>query len=293
MKQIKLLRAVAFTLKAKREATSALSNPDSPPPIIYQMGKVGSSTVYKSLMNTSLSKPILHLHFLSQDLSKHRHTLKQAGVYPPPYHIYLGEATRKLLNRHQDVPIKIISLVRDPIACLISDIFQNPYFAEESILTDTGLIDSQKASRYIDRNLSDPNAFTYIFEWFNRELKTVFGIDVFAEPFSLETGHTVYSKANVEVLVIRLEDLSEKGPKAISDFLGLGDPLILEQSNIRDNSKEKGAYLEVLENLSLSPSLCKEIYSSKFVKNFYSETMISEFILKWAKNSSKLSNQRQ
>ena len=285
IKRIKTHNPIAKTLRAKREVAFAFSNPDNPPIMIYQMGKVGSSTVYRSLLDASIPNSVFHLHFLSDDLPKHRGFLKQAGIYPPPYHIYLGEATQKLLNKHQDFPIKIISLVRDPIAFIISNIFQNPSFAEESIQTDTGLIDPQKASKYINGKLSNPQEFTYIYEWFNKELKTVFGIDVFAEPFSLETGYAVYSKANVEVLVIRLEDLSEKGPKAISDFLKLENPLVLKHNNSRDNSKDKEAYQEVQKSVSLSLSTCKKIYSNDFVKHFYNESMINTFLSKWTKSS--------
>ena len=293
IKRIKPLYAVANRLKAKREAKLSFAKIDSPPIIIYQMGKVGSSTVYESLVGASLSNPILHLHFLSRDLSEHRCTMKQAGIYPLPYHIYLGEATRTLLDKHQDFPIKIISLVRDPIAFVISDLFQNPYFADESVQTGTGSIDPQKASNYINRKLSDANTFTYIYEWFNKELKTVFGIDVFAEPFPLETGYAVYSRGNIEALVIRLEDLSKQGPKAISDFLGLRDALILKQSNTRNNSKEKEAYQEVQDNVAISPFLCRKIYSSKFVKHFYNEAMIDKFTSTWAKRSTNANTRVQ
>ena len=285
IKRIKTHNPITKTLRAKREAAFAFSNPGAPPVLIYQMGKVGSSTVYRSLLAASLPNSIFHLHCLSDDLITQRSNLKKAGVYPPPYHIYLGEATQKQLNEHPDFPIKIISLVRDPIALKIFDIFQNPSFTEESIQTDTGLIDSQKASKYINNTLSNSQGFPYIYEWFNKELKTVFDIDVFAQPFPLEAGYAVYSKANVEVLLIRLEDLSEKGPKAISDFLKLENPLDLKRNNSRDNSKDKDAYHEVHKSISLSLSTCKQIYSSDFVKHFYNESMINTFLSKWVKSS--------
>jgi hypothetical protein len=193
----------------------------------------------------------------------------------------LGEATRKLLNRNQGFPVKIISLVRDPVALIVSGIFQNPYFAGELAQTDLGSIDPQKASEYIAHKLSDPNTFAYVYGWFDRELRTVFGIDVFASPFPSETGYAVYSKGNVEALVIRLEDLSEKGPNTISDFLGLGEPLVLKKSNVRASSNAKGVYQQVKEHVSLSLSLCKTIYSSKFVTHFYNEAMIDKFTSNW------------
>lgn len=124
-----------------------------------------------------------------------------------------------------------------------------------------------------------------MYEWFNRELRTVFDIGVFAAPFPVETGHAVYSKGNVEALVIRLEDLSEKGPEAISNFLGLDEQLVLKQRNVRAQSVASEAYQRVKEEVSLSLPLCKKIYSSKFVKHFYSEDMTNKFTLHWTKSS--------
>lgn len=281
-KQLKQpLQVTKTVLRARHEAKSAFLNPNTPPIIIYQMGKVGSSTIYNSLIHTSLANPVLHLHFLSPDLAKHRKFHKQRGIYPFPYHLYLGEATRKVIGKHRNFPIKIISFVRDPIAFHISNLFQNPNFAEKSVVNDAGFIDAYKATEYLENSLKNPDAFSYVFEWFDRELKTVFDIDVFADKFPVETGYFVYSKNNVEALVIRLEDLSEKGPKAISDFLDLDNLLIFKNQNMRDKLVGKESYKQVLEKISISPYLCNQIYSSQFVKHFYSKDMIEKFTSKW------------
>ena len=39
----------------------------NPPIIVYQMGKVGSSTVYRSLVNSYLKNPVYQVHFLSDE----------------------------------------------------------------------------------------------------------------------------------------------------------------------------------------------------------------------------------
>ena len=284
IRRLKPLQALQMKIKAELEVTRAFSRLDTPPILVYQMGKVGSSTVHKSLMCSALPNPLLHLHFLSKDLSKHRETHKKAGIYPPPYHIYLGESVRKALDRSPNWPCKIISLLRDPIAFVVSDLFENPHFARESLKADENAIDPEKALKYLDWELCKPNTFNYVNEWFDRELKQVFDIDVFAEPFPVDVGYAVYCKARVEALVIRLEDLSQKGPKAISEFLRLDEPLILEQSNVRNDSKGAKAYQHVLNKICLSPSLCGKIYSSRFVKHFYDETMVKQFISKWTQN---------
>jgi hypothetical protein len=275
------MQAIVYLYRAKREVRSAFSNPDTPPIIIYQMGKVGSSTVNQSLKESSLPNPIFHLHFISRDIDELRRMYKSAGIYPVPYNFYLGEAIRKIRHRFQEFPVKIISLVRDPIAFIISDLFENPHFADEGLQTDEGLIIPRAAIAYIDRKLQNPKTFNYIYEWFDRELKTVFDIDVFAEPFPIETGYAVYSKGNVEALVIRLEDLSEKGPKALSDFLGLDAPLTLKHRNIRAKSKSNKIYQEVKAHIAMDRSVCENIYASRFMQHFYNDANINRFIENW------------
>lgn len=270
-------------LIAKCDAAYAFSNKRCPPIIIYTMGKVGSSTVYKSLSRASLPNPILFLHFLSDDLPIYKQAHRNAGIYPFPDHLYLSEATRRQLKKHKNFPLKVISLVRDPVAITISNLFQNPQFAEQSVLDGMGAIDLQKAGAYLNRELICQHSFPYIYEWFNKELKAVFGIDVFAEPFPLDKGFAIYSADNIEVLVIRLEDLSGNGPQALADFLGLPAPLILKGSNIRAGTNEKTIYQKLMENVSLDPAACKAIYSSDFVRHFYSEALINVFIAQWTK----------
>ncbi len=284
LRRIKPLHAMWMRIRAEREARSAFSRPAAPPILIYQMGKVGSTTVYKSLSGAALPNSILHLHFLSEDLAKYRKKLKQEGAGPPPYHVFLAEAVRKALAGNSLSPIKIISLIRDPIACVVSNLFQNLYSARDAVMTGD-VIGPEKARRYLYRELADPNTFRYTNEWFDRELKRVFDIDVFAQPFPVDVGHTVYRKAHAEALIIRLEDLSRRGATAIAQFLSLRKPLILRPGNVREKTKEAEIYRRVLEEILLDPALCREIYSSRLVKHFYSEPLVEQFISRWARSA--------
>lgn len=277
---IKLISELEIKIRSEREAKHAFSSTTIPPILVYQMGKVGSSTVYKSLINAGIPNPVLHLHFISEDIQKYRETFKNAGLFPSR-HLLLGEAVRRVFLKNPYFPCKIISLIRDPIAFVVSDLFQNPYFAKDDVKSDKDAIDPEKAYIYLERELKNPETFSYVNEWFDRELKRVFDIDVFAEPFPVDVGYSVFKKSNIEALVIRLEDLSTKGPNAISELLGLEKPLILEQSNVRKESSEAILYQRVLKKIRLDPSLCQEIYSTRFVKQFYSKVMIEHLISKW------------
>lgn len=273
-------QVLASKRKASHEASAAFADVTNPPILVYTMGKVGSSTVCSSLHAASLPNPVLHLHFLSADLPRHRQTHQDAGIWPLPDHLYLGDAIRRQLLKNRNFPVKIISLVRDPVAFLISGLFEVPQFAEESVFNDTGTVDPHKAAAYLNRKLADPDAFGYVFNWFDKELKAVFGIDVFATPFPVESGYAVYRQGSAEALVLRLEDLSAQGPQAIADFLGLDEPLILKHENVRADLTEKTAYQQVQEGVLLDPEMCRKIYATDFVKHFYSEAMIRTFIAK-------------
>ena len=266
---------------AQKEARRAFSNRTNPVILIYQMGKVGSRSVFEGLKKLQLPNTILHVHFLSDDLFAHRNSHRDAGVYPLPYHLASAFSIRKCLRKNPDHPIKIITLVREPVSFIISVLFQPPYFEKEIINPATQGIDPHKLINYLNEKLVHPETFDYMNKWFDRELKSVFGIDVFEKPFPVDSGYAVYRKNNVDVLLIRMEDISNKGPAAISDFLGIKTALAFEMINARGKSADKEMYKQVVNGIRLDPSECRQIYESKFVRHFYNAEFVEECILKW------------
>lgn len=280
-----ILHALTQDARASLEARLAFANPRVPPILIYQMGKVGSTTIYRSLKAASVPNPVLHLHFLSEDLSGYKEAAQQAGLFPIPYHLVLGDTVRKFLI--PGVRCKIISLVRDPVALAISAIFENPAFFQENIYTSQKTIDPEKTCRYLEQRQTELTFLDYANEWFDKELKRVFDIDVFADPFALDAGYRTYRSASVEALVLRLEDLSTKGPGAIAEFLGFAEPIRLVRANVRSELSAREAYQKVVNQIRLEESLCREIYTSRFSRHFYSEAMLEAFLLKWTRTEAR------
>jgi hypothetical protein len=270
-----------MTSRPEQETRSAFSNASAPAVLVYQMGKVGSQTVYHSLKNAGIPNPVLHLHFLSEDLPGHIDTHVKSGV-SVPYHLQLGVAVRQHLIENADVACKIISLVRDPIAFTVSDLFQNPYFASGEIVDTNGKINAEEARKFFEDELRRPETFDYVDQWFDREVKRVFGIDVYQYPFDSKRGFTAYKKKNVDLLVIRLEDLSAVGPHVIAKFLGMTSPLRLINANVRDKMAESHEYRRVLHEIRIDAVLCREIYDRRYTRHFYNREMIEAFIARWA-----------
>jgi glucosyl-dolichyl phosphate glucuronosyltransferase len=270
---------IAPRTTARIEARAAFRNGSARPILVYQMGKVGSTTVVESLSRASLPNAVLHLHAISDDVARYRreHLAAGAGV---PYHLELGAAVAAELSRGDDRRCKIISLVRDPIAVQISSLFEVPEFASPE-MREGGKIDAVKAAASLRKSLAEPRALDYIFDWFDREVARVFGIDVFAHPFPKAEGVRAFRGEGADMLLLRLEDLDRVGPEALARFLGLPAPLELVRANVRAGASGGDAYRELMGQLTLDIEVCDKIYSSRFARHFYDDAEISAFTAKW------------
>lgn len=269
-------------IRAEREVAVAFNKESPPPLLIYQMGKVGSRTVRRTLKDAHLPGRILHLHSLSDSLPELVNKHIEAGLYP--YHLALGLAVRRKLSNLDYLECKVISLVRDPIARSLSAVFQVPRLVGAELLDEAGHFKVARTVEFLEQRLQSPGAFEFTFGWFDREIKSVFGIDVFSGPFDKEQGWTIYRRNGIELLVLRMEDLSSIGPYALASFLGAPEPIPLRQDNITQNKHSGDEYRAVREQFRLSVPFCESVYASRYARHFYSDTMIEAFMEKWARN---------
>lgn len=266
----------------RKEVHTAFCATSKSPVLVYQMGKVGSQTIYHSLQLADLPNSIFHFHFLSDDIRAVRNYHKKAGI-PSSYPFDLAQAVRTELDKQGRKSCLIITLVRDPIAFVISNAFQNPQFINANLANVNGSIDPPKMVTYLTNLLSNPDAFTYMFNWFDRELKRVFLIDIFAQPFPKHVGYTVITGPQDKTLLIRMEDLSRIGCNAISSFLDMPKPLILTPANVGAEKEGGKIYQQVKQMIKLEPAIVNRIYSSTFVRHFYDDVMVQEFTDRWTK----------
>ena len=247
------------------------------PVLVHTMGKVGSHTIASSLLG-HVRNPVLHLHFLSDQLERRRR--RQAAWGPVPDHFDRGILLRRQMRRYPDRRLKVITAVRDPIAVQASALFHNSWH-NPAILDKNGRIDVSKAVAHFRDKVGQPQAFNYIFQWFDLELRGVFGIDVFRMPFPRDIKVARFSGYRADALVLRLEDLSEFGPEALADFLDLATIPELSLRNVRSESPEAEAYAVFSEELRLHPDLCASIYDNHFVQHFYEPLEVDAFQARW------------
>ena len=116
--------------------------------------------------------------------------------------------------------------------------------------------------------------------FFDRELKGVFNVDVFASEFPKSKGYEIYKSEIADVVLIRLENLNECAQEAFKSFLGI-DNFVLHNANIGAEKVYATIYKIFKETISLPDTYLDKFYNSKFMKHFYSSEEIAEFQAKW------------
>ena len=249
--------------------------------LVYTMGKVGSGTIYHTLKNAFPEDIVIHTHFLSD------HFLKTVLPNLDPRNTVgfeEGFKIRSLLKQNTHMPLKIITLTREPISRDISDLFQklDLYFEKaETTPTLSQLQDQiEKSMHYHPQN------------WFDLEFKNFTNFDIYQFPFDKEKGYTIYHPSDFDLLCIRQENLKEIGVDALNVFLESAIDR-LRPFNIRENTEVKKLYSSFKKFYQASGTKLAHVYDSKYVRHFYDEVEISQFRDRWSRRDSPLTQSHQ
>jgi len=228
------------------------------PVFVFQMGKVGSTSIYESLLKF-YPGVVLHGH----KFHPHHENWKFRRLY-----------NWTVLRRR---PLNIISLTREPLGRNVSAFFQNferdtamPYEEANLSIEDLRLL-------FLSRYRHD-----IPLEWFDKNIRETFGIDVYATPFP-GSGYAVYSHANVRLLVMRCEKGDEEKVKVIKDFLRL-EQFQLLRKNIGEEKNYAATYREFKDKMKLPPEYIAKMCESRYFRHFYDAATIDEVREKWCAN---------
>lgn len=245
------------------------------PIMIYQIGKTGGKTLRASIMGHGLG--CNHVHTLNPK-SIYRtidSSMTKQGASDIMYYRRVDAYIRENKGK---IRFKFISTVREPIGRGISALFQSL----ERFLPGTEKMPlNQAKSRVLNHlRMSSPS----VPDWFERELIAVTGFDVFSHPFDKEKGYSIYKNDYADFLILRLESLDECAKEAFEDFLGIKDFTIIK-ANTSTVKWYSQLYKEVKKEYRLDINELVNLYSSRYVRHFYSASEVGEFVRKWHKSS--------
>jgi hypothetical protein len=238
--------------------------------VVYTAGKVGSSSIVASLNATGVSS--CQPHFLRKEF----------------YYKWNIGFPKESIDKCCDIfrcsdKVKIITLVREPVSKDISRFFQDLDLFGRTLFIQPGDSFMNVATNFIvNKKPLYHHAWTQ-FEWFDIELKSVFGVDIYDHPFDREKGYSIIEQGNVEVLAMKLEKLNGL-ESVIGEFVGAPD-FKLVNTNVGNEKLYKYLYKNVLEVIKLPREFFAQYYENNpQMDHFYTKDEIASFRKKWENN---------
>lgn len=258
---------------------------DGPIVVVHQMARVGSKAVRRAIRRGAPNLRSFHTHYLNPaTLDRMRGAFRRVHELTgwPGFHREYLQAWWLAGHIRQRAygDWRIITLVRDPVARTVSAFFRH-FPLQHPELGTRFVEDPANVPRLLEL-FGEPNHPEHAFalDWFDNEVRDVFGVDVFERPFPGDGAGCVYSCVAGKLLVLRTEDLSAHGGEAIGAFLGR-DPIALEHSNRSVDLSYGPAYARFMSELRLSPAYLDRMYGSKLARHFYSPAEITTFRERW------------
>ncbi len=251
------------------KAVSVFSTPNFL--VVHSMGKVGSTSLYEGLKKKYLeeynsSARVLQTHRLnSATIEK----FKAEHEKLPPH---IRDAVRFLDKDHTGT--LLICPVRDPLSRNVSAFFNNihNYIPGKDL---GGVTTEQLVTLFLKKYAHDLPA-----RWFDEQVKSVFGIDVYAESLDFQTGGHVIRGDDISILLQRVEDPEELRLQAVRSFTGFSD-LELPRLNVGSDKAYKDAYDSFRKTFRPPADLVDRVYQSRFSTHFYTAAEIAGFKDRW------------
>lgn len=269
-----------------------LRNQGKTPLLVYQMGKVGSSTITATLETLPLTMPVFQIHSLTKaslEADERFYFGSDSGLlrpsgWPNTVHLFTSYYLQNELARMKHgSKWKVITLVREPVARNISGFFESieyriPRFYERLGQGELSL--AELTSFFVEHydNHDVP------LRWFDEEMKTALSIDVFAQPFRHDQGYEIFESAKADVLLIRLESLQHCYQEAFQRFLGLEEVSLVNANDARDKAYYP-TYQHFVQAATLPQSYLDRMYEARYTRHFYSPAEIESFKAKWTRRN--------
>lgn len=239
--------------------------------LIYQMGKVGSATIQRSLSRSRLTWLRVPFDELPRDkdvvLHTHSHEHARAIINLPEHR----ERKRMLV---------VLSLTRDLLRRTISAFFENISRSEHPLYVGPReTVEKMSVEEIIAafRRREWTELETYALPWFD-EFGISVGTDIFATPF-FPRGYKQYPSDRGRVAIMRMENID--GSVEWLRRLFSTPSFSLKRENDTSETWKGEIYKRFLEWFRPSPEELDAYYNSKMMRYFYSPEEIPGFRARW------------
>lgn len=236
-------------------------------PVVYTMGKVGSTAVSAAIRAAGLG--CHDIHTLEREGLKRvaRDWLGRDRL--PPRHICESMALRDTLMR-DPARCLFITLVREPVARNLSAFFENLHLAPEGIRdsSDPDLL----ARRFLGRYPQD-----LPLTWLDRELRGEAGIDAYDVPFDPARGWVRQGN----LILMRSDCPDAVKSRVLSE--ALGRRIGVGRANDSAAKPYRRLYCEVERRVAFPAETTRRLYGSRYARQFWSAEELAGFARRWTR----------
>lgn len=265
--------------------------------LVYQMGKVGSSTVVAALDRLKPEVAVYHVHNLTnqgraafgryakRSFRKRRGTQAQRESILERL-VLEKHLIRRLRRTRPGEKWRVVTLVREPVARNLSAFFEtlplrNDYNFEKAVQKKR--IDElvpEICELFLSRYANHDRPLTL----FDERFREVMRVDVFGKPFPQSQGYEIYDSDRAKVLLLRLEDIDRCAVEAFHRFMGISEfrPV---HANVGEEKRHAAVYKRLLNSIRLPDAYLSKMYDSKYTTHFYSAREIAAFREKWKRRT--------
>ena len=223
--------------------------------LVYTMGKVASIAVSESLTCSGI--PNHHVHLMTDDsLYEAMAESTRKRAFPADH---VGRSISIYRRFKNSKRVKIVTLIRDPLARNISTVFQN--LPKKSY-------GFQALSSLVKQLPTDP-----ITQWNEEQFKLATGISLFDVGFSPEDKFSVYCSGRFEILTIRTDLSNTKKSKLLSDFFH--QEVNVGVANEANTKWYNELYMEFLKEMPLNTEWIDHCLNSVGISVFFTDNEIA------------------
>lgn len=240
----------------------------SPKPVfIYQMGKVGSSSIMTSLEKYGIKAYQIHVMNFPKGkaITPGFKTAIKHGWY----------VNKKLIKPRY--PLKIITLVREPIGRNIS-----AYFENLNAIWQANNAHKKVCGKDLIEGFLDKYEHSVPLCWFDREFNEVLGLNVYEHEFPHELGYLNIKTAHYDILILQAELEDKKKEECIANLLEIED-FSLSRGNVGSKKEYAEQYNDLLKTIILPDEYIHRMLDSKYAKHFFSGEQIEKYKCKWSR----------
>lgn len=223
------------------------------------MGKVGSASINHALHDKGVNT--LHAHWMQ-------------GLYPKSEFPTNKSKIIKRIKENKTPPLKVITIVREPVGRNISAFFQNmPKYYHDLHNIEVEELQDIFLNKYL---------IEYPDLWFKNEIMDLFNFDPFKEKFNHKRGYKTYKVGKHKIIILRLEDCNRILPEAMYKFLRVKN---INMTN-RNSTDSKGHIIsrnkfKEFKALKLPEEFLDKNYNLKYAKHFYTKKELEIFKQGW------------